>query len=83
MRNVLIIQAILILAGVAVSRFYQGDAALLPAFYGGAIALAKRAFTAKFGGIRVGAAQGKRQTHQCDTKEGKQFSHIDRALWVD
>jgi ATP synthase protein I len=40
MRNVLIIQAILILAGVAVSRFYQGDAALLPAFYGGAIALA-------------------------------------------
>ncbi|QTR51454.1 ATP synthase subunit I [Candidatus Thiothrix anitrata] len=40
MRNVLIIQAILILAGVAVSRYYQGDAALLPAFYGGAIALA-------------------------------------------
>lgn len=40
MRNVLIIQAILILAGVAVSRFYWGDAALLPAFYGGAVALA-------------------------------------------
>ncbi|HRJ51469.1 MAG TPA: ATP synthase subunit I [Candidatus Thiothrix moscowensis] len=40
MRNVLIIQAILILAGAAVSRFYQGDAALLPAFYGGAVALA-------------------------------------------
>lgn len=40
MRNVLIIQAILILAGVAVSKFYQGDDAMLPAFYGGGIALA-------------------------------------------
>lgn len=40
MRNVFIIQAILVLAGVAVSRYYQGDPALLPAFYGGAIALA-------------------------------------------
>ena len=40
MRSILIIQAILVLAGAAVSRFYQGDAALLPAMYGGAIALA-------------------------------------------
>lgn len=40
MRNVLIIQVILILAGSAVSRFYLGDDALLPAFYGGVVALA-------------------------------------------
>jgi ATP synthase protein I len=40
MRNVLIIQAILVLAGVTVSRYYFGDVGLLPAFYGGAVALA-------------------------------------------
>ena len=40
MRNILIIQAVLVLAGVIVSRFYLGDAAMLPALYGGAVALA-------------------------------------------
>ncbi len=40
MRSILIIQFILMLGGVAVSWSYQGDSALLPAFYGGAIALA-------------------------------------------
>lgn len=40
MRNIFIVQAILVLVGATVSRFYYGDAALLPAFYGGAIALA-------------------------------------------
>lgn len=40
MRRILIIQFILMLAGVVVSVMYQGDSALLPAFYGGAIALA-------------------------------------------
>ena len=40
MRSILIIQFILVLAGVAVSKYYQGDVAMLPAFYGGAIALA-------------------------------------------
>ncbi len=39
MRNILIIQAILILAGVVVSQFYHGDEAVLPALYGGSIAL--------------------------------------------
>lgn len=39
MRNILIIQAILVLVGVVVSRFYLGDAAVLPALYGGSIAL--------------------------------------------
>ena len=40
MQSILIIQFILMLAGVAVSYTYQGEAAMLPAFYGGAIALA-------------------------------------------
>lgn len=47
MRNVLIIQATLILAGVAVSRFYWGDAALLPAFYGGAVAMSNTMMLSK------------------------------------
>ncbi len=40
MRSILITQFVLMLAGAAVSYTYQGEAALLPAFYGGAIALA-------------------------------------------
>ncbi|MEN9502817.1 MAG: hypothetical protein RI964_2102 [Pseudomonadota bacterium] len=40
MLSILITQFVLMLAGVAVSSFYQGEAAMLPAFYGGAIALA-------------------------------------------
>lgn len=40
MRSILIIQFILMLAGVTVSWSYQGEPALLPAFYGGAVALA-------------------------------------------
>ena len=40
MRRILIIQALLVLAGVVVSRHYFGDSGMLPAFYGGAIALA-------------------------------------------
>ncbi len=40
MRRIVIIQLTLILAGIAMSRFYQGDTAMLPALYGGAIALA-------------------------------------------
>lgn len=40
MRSITIIQFILMLGGVAVSWAYQGESALLPAFYGGAIALA-------------------------------------------
>lgn len=47
MRNVLIIQAILILAGVAVSRFYWGDGALLSAFYGGAVAMSNTMMLSK------------------------------------
>lgn len=47
MRNVLIIQAILILAGIAVSRFYWGDNALLPAFYGGAVAMSNTMMLSK------------------------------------
>lgn len=47
MRSILIIQFILVLAGVAVSKFYQGDAALLPAFYGGSIALANTLLLSK------------------------------------
>lgn len=39
MRNILIIQAILVLAGVVVSRYSWGDTAMLPALYGGCIAL--------------------------------------------
>lgn len=40
MQSLLIIQAILVLAGVAVSFYYFGDAGMLPAAYGGAIAIA-------------------------------------------
>lgn len=40
MRNLLAIQAILVLAGVAVSYYYLADAGILPAAYGGAIAIA-------------------------------------------
>ena len=40
MRIILITQFVLMLAGAAVSYLYQGEAAMLPAFYGGAIALA-------------------------------------------
>ncbi|MEZ5536767.1 MAG: ATP synthase subunit I [Thiolinea sp.] len=40
MRNLLIIQFLIVLAGAIVSWLYQGDEALLPALYGGAVALA-------------------------------------------
>lgn len=40
MRSLLIIQATLVLAGVAVSFYYLGDAGLLPASFGGAVAIA-------------------------------------------
>ena len=40
MKNLLIIQAILVLLGVAVSFFYLADEGILPAAYGGAIAIA-------------------------------------------
>lgn len=39
MRSLLLIQAILVLAGVAVSFHFEGDAGLLPAAYGGAVAI--------------------------------------------
>ncbi|PID50271.1 MAG: hypothetical protein CR991_02255 [Proteobacteria bacterium] len=40
MRSILIIQAVLVIVVVIVSRIYQGDSAMLPALYGGAIAVA-------------------------------------------
>jgi len=40
MRSLLIIQASLVLLGVAVSFYYYGDDGLLPAIYGGAVAIA-------------------------------------------
>jgi len=40
MRSLLIIQAILVLAGVAVSYYYFAEEGLLPAAYGGAVAIA-------------------------------------------
>lgn len=40
MRSLLIIQAILVLVGVAVSFYYLGDAGIFPAVYGGAVAIA-------------------------------------------
>jgi ATP synthase protein I len=40
MRSLLIIQAILVLLGVAVSYYYLGEAGMLPAAFGGAIAIA-------------------------------------------
>lgn len=39
MRNVLVVQAILILISVAALHLHYGESALLPAFYGGAVAL--------------------------------------------
>jgi len=39
MRSLLIIQAILVLAGIAVSYYYLGEAGMLPAAFGGAIAI--------------------------------------------
>lgn len=40
MRSLLVIQAILVLAGVAVSYYYLGENGMLPAAFGGAIAIA-------------------------------------------
>ncbi|PID33820.1 MAG: hypothetical protein CR955_00780 [Thiotrichales bacterium] len=40
MRSLLVIQAILVLLGVAVSFFYLADEGILPAAYGGAVAIA-------------------------------------------
>lgn len=40
MKNLLVIQAILVLLGVAVSFFYLADEGILPAAYGGAVAIA-------------------------------------------
>ena len=40
MRSLLIIQASLVLLGVAVSFYYYGEDGLLPAAYGGAVAIA-------------------------------------------
>lgn len=40
MRSLLIIQAILVLAGIAVSFYYLGNEGLLPAAFGGAVAIA-------------------------------------------
>ena len=40
MRNLLVIQAILVLLGVAVSFYYLADEGILPAAYGGAVAIA-------------------------------------------
>ena len=40
MRSLLLIQAILVLIGIAVSFYFIGEAGLLPAAYGGAVAIA-------------------------------------------
>jgi len=40
MRSLLIIQFLIILAAAVTSWFYQGETAVLPALYGGAVALA-------------------------------------------
>ncbi|PIE00934.1 MAG: hypothetical protein CSA79_01720 [Thiothrix nivea] len=40
MRSLLVIQLLLVLGGVVVSWIYLGNTAILPAFYGGAVALA-------------------------------------------
>ena len=40
MRSLLLIQAILVLIGIAVSFYFKGEAGLLPAAYGGAVAIA-------------------------------------------
>ena len=40
MRSLLLIQAILVLAGIAVSFYFEGEAGILPAAYGGAVAIA-------------------------------------------
>lgn len=40
MRNLLVIQAVLVLLGVAVSFFYLAEDGIMPAAYGGAVAIA-------------------------------------------
>ncbi|MDD5391936.1 MAG: ATP synthase subunit I [Thiothrix sp.] len=78
MRSVLIIQAILILAGIAVSRFYQGDVALLPAFYGGAIALANTMLLSR----RVAQAGEIAKTSPQQSVNALYFGVVQRFVFV-
>jgi ATP synthase protein I len=78
MRYVLTIQAILILAGVAVSRFYQGDDALLPAFYGGAIALANTLLLSR----RVAQAGEIAKTSPQQSVNALYFGVVQRFVFV-
>ncbi len=78
MRSILIIQFILMLAGVAVSSHYQGEAALLPALYGGAIALANTLLLSR----RVAQAGEIAKTSPQQSVNALYFGVVQRFVFV-
>lgn len=78
MRSILIIQFILMLAGVAVSWSYQGESALLPAFYGGAIALANTMLLSR----RVAQAGEIAKTSPQQSVNALYFGVVQRFVFV-
>lgn len=78
MRSILIIQFILMLAGVAVSWSYQGESALLPAFYGGAIALANTMLLSR----RIAQAGEIAKTNPQQSVNALYFGVVQRFVFV-
>ena len=78
MRSILIIQFILMLAGVVVSWSYQGEPALLPAFYGGAIALANTMLLSR----RVAQAGEIAKTNPQQSVNALYFGVVQRFVFV-
>jgi ATP synthase protein I len=78
MRSILIIQFILMLAGVAVSLSYQGEVALLPALYGGAIALANTLLLSR----RVAQAGEIAKTSPQQSVNALYFGVVQRFVFV-
>lgn len=78
MRNILIIQFILILAGVAVAYALKGELAVLPAFYGGSIALANTLLLSR----RVQQAGNVAETSPQHTVYTLYFGVIQRFVFV-
>ena len=78
MLSILITQFVLMLAGIAVSIFYQGEAAMLPAFYGGAIALANTMLLSR----RIAQAGELAETNPQQSVYALYFGVVQRFVFV-
>lgn len=78
MRIVLIIQFILMIIGAGVAHMYQGESAVLPALYGGAVALANTLLLSK----RVAKAGELAEKNPNHTVYSLYFGVVQRFVFV-